>query len=207
MGGLRQASPRPAVAVRGRFRSRRPAQGYPGGIAESGFARSAIPKMGGLRPGQPPSRCRGPGPFSFPASRPRLPGGDCRIGLRPFGDPQDGRASPRPAPVPLSRSGAVFVPGVPPKASPWRFRLERKQPALARGLSWAAVRGGFEPPIPVKVCRFSKPVVSATHPPHRGADPPVSGRAVKGKPKAECRQCRGAGFAGRRPAFGRRPIP
>jgi hypothetical protein len=199
--------------------------------------------MGGLRPGQPPSRCRGPGPFSFPASRPRLPGGDCRIGLRPFGDPQDGRASPRPAPVPLSRSGAeavrgdcriglrpfgdpqdgrasprpvpvplsrsgaVFVPGVPPKASPWRFRLERKQPALARGLSWAAVRGGFEPPIPVKVCRFSKPVVSATHPPHRGADPPVSGRAVKGKPKAECRQCRGAGFAGRRPAFGRRPTP
>lgn len=30
-----------------------------------------------------------------------------------------------------------------------------------------AVTGGFEPPIPVKVCQFSKLVVSATHPRHR----------------------------------------
>lgn len=29
-----------------------------------------------------------------------------------------------------------------------------------------AVRGGFEPPVPLRVLRFSKPAVSATHPPH-----------------------------------------
>ena len=31
-----------------------------------------------------------------------------------------------------------------------------------------AVRGGFEPPVPLLVRQFSKLLVSATHPPHQG---------------------------------------
>ena len=30
----------------------------------------------------------------------------------------------------------------------------------------SAVRGGFEPPVPLRVRQFSKLLVSATHPPH-----------------------------------------
>ena len=33
-----------------------------------------------------------------------------------------------------------------------------------------AERGGFEPPVPLRVRQFSKLVVSATHPPLRGKD-------------------------------------
>ncbi len=45
-----------------------------------------------------------------------------------------------------------------------RSCLARLSQNIFVGVHYFAEAGGFEPPIPFRVCRFSKPVISTTHP-------------------------------------------
>ena len=66
-----------------------------------------------------------------------------------------------------------------PELSSEILRVQRKQIFLFCTLFCKkinAVRGGFEPPVPLQVRQFSKLLVSATHPSHRNIPKKLDGK-------------------------------